>query len=268
MAERSQLELTLKPSGWEKSRFIERRTTPKDERLLKELAEAIEQPDLPNSYSKHMAIATGLTGIAAIVELAGGCATITDAQMVTRAVVPATCPQIKSGYKDYYDMDGDRRGTPHNGIDIVAEMGYPIISAADGKVVVAGIHPTGGNRIVVYHGKDIDGRHISTFYGHMKEIDKSITEGKEVGRGQPLGTIGDTGPNMPKSRTPHLHFLVMVSPTGSYNIKGGQIYIDKWRDDSPHKFWLLNEKGEVTPFVRNVQYPISPIRFTYPVPCK
>ena len=46
-----------------------------------------------------------------------------------------SCPIIASGFASMYDIDGSKRSWSHVGIDIVAQVGYPIIAPADGEIV-------------------------------------------------------------------------------------------------------------------------------------
>ena len=255
-----------------KLRFTEGHTTKEDERLLKELAKAIEGISIEsyNTSPWHI-LGTSLTGIAALVSAQSHAAT-----HLPHIIYPAgvNCPKIGSDYHDNVDIDGMPRKPGHTGIDIVAELDYPIIAPADGTVVITGHRETSGNRIVIYHGEDADGMHVFTFYGHMNSIE--VKEEQKIKRAQRIGTIGNTGSNMPRSRAPHLHFEVLVSNSGSYSIRDGLVYYRSRRQlVSPHEYWLreseasgLEDKIIITQFVDGKVYPPKPIRFTYPVSCR
>lgn len=103
---------------------------------------------------------------------------------------------------DYFQMrwhpiTGEYR--MHNGIDLGAQTGDPILSADDGWVLTAGSNGTYGNLVVVDHGNG-----VSTWYAHLSEID--VWVGQEVKVGQQLGKAGSTG----WSTGPHLHFEVRI----------------------------------------------------------
>lgn len=89
----------------------------------------------------------------------------------------------------------------HNGIDIAAPEGTPILAARDGYVslVRGGDAWNGGygNYVVITH----DGG-VQTLYAHMSSID--VLQGQKVNRGQKVGGMGNTG----QSTGVHLHFEV------------------------------------------------------------
>ncbi len=89
----------------------------------------------------------------------------------------------------------------HNGIDIAAPEGTPIIAARDGYVSLArggdGWNGGYGNYVVVTHENG-----VQTLYAHMSSID--VLQGQKVNRGQKVGGMGNTG----QSTGVHLHFEV------------------------------------------------------------
>lgn len=89
----------------------------------------------------------------------------------------------------------------HTGIDIGgAELGTPVVAAADGVVTYAGWLGGYGNCVMINHGDE-----IVTLYGHGNEI---LTEvGAEVKQGDTILTVGSTG----NSTGPHLHFEVRIN---------------------------------------------------------
>jgi murein DD-endopeptidase MepM/ murein hydrolase activator NlpD len=91
------------------------------------------------------------------------------------------------------------RGTvKHDGIDISASRGTPIRASDSGKVIYSGDEITGyGNIIIIKHAGG-----FITVYAHNKIND--VAEGMNVGRGQIIGRVGNTG----RASAPHLHFEV------------------------------------------------------------
>ena len=99
--------------------------------------------------------------------------------------------RISSGF-------GQRWGRPHQGIDIPAKEGTPIVAAADGVVLYSGRGLGGyGNLTVLAHPSG-----LCTVYAHAY---KNYTrKGERVRRGQIIALVGQTG----KSTGSHLHFEV------------------------------------------------------------
>jgi len=90
--------------------------------------------------------------------------------------------------------------TYHEGIDFPAESGTPIVAAASGKVIDAGLHPQYGKILAIDHGNGLVSR-----YAHASEV--FVSEGDLVMRGQRVATVGSTG----RSTGPHLHFEVRLN---------------------------------------------------------
>jgi murein DD-endopeptidase MepM/ murein hydrolase activator NlpD len=83
----------------------------------------------------------------------------------------------------------------HNGLDIAAREGTPVVAAMAGTVERAGNAGTYGNLVVLRHP---DGS--ETRYAHLSAI--NVKKGDQVGAGTPIGAVGTTG----RSTGPHLHF--------------------------------------------------------------
>ena len=88
----------------------------------------------------------------------------------------------------------------HQGIDIAADMGAPIVATADGVVTAAGWNGGYGNMVDIDHGSG-----VSTRYGHASAV--VVTAGQRVRRGQIIAYVGSTG----HSTGPHLHYEVRLS---------------------------------------------------------
>jgi murein DD-endopeptidase MepM/ murein hydrolase activator NlpD len=95
---------------------------------------------------------------------------------------------------------GRRRGRNHDGIDIPAPKGTPIVSVDDGVVAYSDNGIRGyGNMIVIAHSDD-----IFTVYAHNRK--NKVDKGDRVRKGQQIAEIGNTG----RSTGPHLHFEIRV----------------------------------------------------------
>ena len=85
---------------------------------------------------------------------------------------------------------------PHEGIDIVARRGTPVVAAAKGRVVYAG--NTGGD-----YGYMID----ITRYAHLAKNSLVARRGQSVERWQKLAEVGSTG----LVTSPSIHYEVIVN---------------------------------------------------------
>lgn len=101
------------------------------------------------------------------------------------------------------DTYGAPRGEDrtHEGVDIFARRGTPVVSMVDGVVVELGRDVYGGNVVRVL-GRD---RRIY-YYAHLDRF-AALALGAPVARGQELGAVGNTGNAV--SSSPHLHLEIM-----------------------------------------------------------
>jgi len=90
--------------------------------------------------------------------------------------------------------------TFHEGMDIAAQTGTPVLAPADGVVIKAGFSSGYGNVIEVSHGYG-----IKTVYAHNSRL--NAKEGQRVKRGDVISFVGDTG----SSTGPHLHYEVRLN---------------------------------------------------------
>ena len=128
-------------------------------------------------------------------------------------------PSVYSGMKFRYPVPGGRfvRGLSrtHFGMDISQGYGSPVVTAADGVVVLTGWRSNcGGNQIVIAHGSN-----LYTGYYHLSGI--SVSTGQKVTRGTRIGRIGQTG----CATGPHLHFSV----SRGFPLARGSVFYDPSR---------------------------------------
>lgn len=93
--------------------------------------------------------------------------------------------------------------TMHNGVDMAAPGGSPILAAYNGTVVAAAYSSSMGNYIMIDHGDN-----LYTIYMHASKL--YVSQGAEVTKGQKIAAVGTTG----RSTGNHLHFGVRLN--GSY----------------------------------------------------
>ena len=106
---------------------------------------------------------------------------------------------------------GRRKGTPHNGVDLYASSGTPVLAVLDGVVEEANEKDKKGwgNQILIKHETE-DGTYY-TRYAHLKRMD--VSEGERVSRGERIGYSGGAAndPGKGNSDGPHLHFELLNS---------------------------------------------------------
>lgn len=93
---------------------------------------------------------------------------------------------------------GPRGKRHHDGVDLAAPTGTPVVAAAGGKVAYSGNGMRGYGRVVVIKHKN----DLSTVYAHNSKL--LVRMGDSVGQGQKIARVGQTG----WATGPHLHFEV------------------------------------------------------------
>lgn len=115
------------------------------------------------------------------------------------------CPSYKRVSSEYGNRMHPTLGIKkfHNGVDLAAPGGSPILAAYDGTVVGAGYNSSMGNYVMINHG---DG--LYTVYMHASAL--YVSNGQKVSKGAKIAAVGSTG----RSTGNHLHFSVRLN--GSY----------------------------------------------------
>ena len=116
----------------------------------------------------------------------------------------ATNKNIQSFWAD--PRDAGRRS--HEGVDIFAARGTPVVAVADGRIGFTGERGLGGKQVWLRDG--LFGK--SVYYAHLDSI--AISSAQRVKLGDTLGFVGNTG--NAKSTVPHLHFGIYRN-TGAVN---------------------------------------------------
>lgn len=89
----------------------------------------------------------------------------------------------------------------HNGIDIPAPEGTPVLAADKGTVAEIGDNETDGNYVILDHGGG-----IQTFYSVLFGFAEGLAEGDTVQQGDVIGYVGSTG----EATGNHLHFSLTI----------------------------------------------------------
>lgn len=88
----------------------------------------------------------------------------------------------------------------HEGLDVAAPSGSPIVATADGVVSFVGPLAAFGNVVFINHGHG-----FTTFYAHASST--RVKEGQQIKRGQVIAFVGTTG----RTTGPHVHYEVQVN---------------------------------------------------------
>lgn len=133
--------------------------------------------------------------------------------------------------------DGGRR--VHEGIDVFAARGTPVLAVADGRVTRVGTNRLGGNTVSVSSGK------YSFYYAHLDS--QLVSMGKSVRLGDTLGTVGNTGNAI--TTAPHLHFGIYAPGRRSIDplhfFKNAPVLPALSQSDSSTLGTRIRVKGEV-----------------------
>lgn len=120
-------------------------------------------------------------------------------------------PVLGATANDFSDDWGAPRATTgqHQGIDVFAPAGTPILAIADGTVFRVGWNDLGGRRLWLAD------RYGNLFYfAHLAGFSPLATEGATVERGDVIGFVGTSGDA--QGTPPHLHFE--IHPGGGWAV--------------------------------------------------
>lgn len=96
-----------------------------------------------------------------------------------------------------------RAGHSHEGQDVMARCGVPLLAARGGRVQYSGYQGAAGNYLVI----DGKGTGFDTAYMHLLRP-SPLRRGAVVRTGQPIGLVGSTG----DASACHLHFEIWTAP--------------------------------------------------------
>jgi hypothetical protein len=149
------------------------------------------------------------------------------------------------------DSFGDCRGTncsrSHEGVDMPAAKGIPVVAAGDGEVTWISSGPSTCCFIGIDHGdgwltryihlnddaQDADGNYLINTDGQGWGIADGLVKGSLVTAGQLIGWVGDSG-NASEGH-PHLHFELRKDGTAidpyQYLLRAKEVWTGTFRDD-------------------------------------
>ena len=101
--------------------------------------------------------------------------------------------------------DGGRRR--HEGVDIFAPRGTPVVAAVDGWITGSTTNRLGGNVVWLWS----PARRIALYYAHLDR--HAVSRGERVKTGDVVGYVGTTG--NARGTPPHLHFGIYATGEGA-----------------------------------------------------
>lgn len=99
-------------------------------------------------------------------------------------------PVDGAGPENIWSFFGDPRDAGarvHEGIDIFAPRGTPLLAASDSVVIRVSVRVRGGNVVFLYD----EDRDLRLYYAHLEE--QLVTQGQALRAGDIIGTVGNSG---------------------------------------------------------------------------
>lgn len=159
----------------------------------------LDRARLVRWLKRAIAVGAALLVLSVLVTHRTAWALIRYAPTPSQLTVPVAGVQRASLHSSWGEpRSGHRR---HEGIDIFARRGTPVVAAADGEVIRIGHDRLGGNVVWVAGG----GARLY-YYAHLDRFEPGLAVGQRVEAGAPLGRVGTTG--NARGTPPHLHFGV------------------------------------------------------------
>jgi murein DD-endopeptidase MepM/ murein hydrolase activator NlpD len=134
------------------------------------------------------------------------------------------------------DFGAARQIGAHQGNDVFARFGAPVLAVADGFVEKVGTLPISGNRLWLRTAAGDE-----FFYAHLSAFSPDAVNGRRVKAGTVLGFTGNTGDAEPTP--PHVHFE--IHPGGKDAIDPHAILL-AWQEnrDVPPGAWLARHGAD------------------------
>jgi murein DD-endopeptidase MepM/ murein hydrolase activator NlpD len=157
--------------------------------------------------------------------------------VLDRPIAPEHVDVIDPTYR-YGSTQGGERKT-HHGVEFVNPQGTPVLAAADGRVIVAGLDnqvPYAdfplfyGNLVIIAHDLPGQDQPVFTLYGHLYEVQVEVDQ--QVEAGDQIGLVGFTGAAIGE----HLHFEVRVGENSYRETRNPVLWLQPHTDadGQPH----------------------------------
>lgn len=109
----------------------------------------------------------------------------------------------------YWGAERDRGIRSHEGIDIKAKRGTPVVASESGFITQVGVNNLGGKVVFLSPSNSS----YSLYHAHLDS--QLVSVGARVIKGDTLGLVGNTGNAITTS--PHLHFGIYTRGSGAVN---------------------------------------------------
>ncbi len=142
-----------------------------------------------------------------------------------------------SNFVDTWGAPRASTGIPHQGTDIFATEGTPIVAVADGVLDRVGWNSIGGYRFWLYD------RYGNGFYSaHLSAFSPLARDGARVHAGDVIGFVGHTGDA--QFTPPHLHFEIHPGNGAAVN---PYRYLKAWRAGTAVPALVIGTGGRLSP---------------------
>ncbi len=120
-------------------------------------------------------------------------------------------------------MSGTERAHWHEGTDVMAAAGTPLVATENGRITSVRSHDLGGKGITM-----VGASGLQYYYAHLSDYAPGLAPGAVVTAGEVIGYVGDTGN---AKGTPHLHFEIVHE---GQNVNPFPILQVTWEWQGPH----------------------------------
>lgn len=177
---------------------------------------------------------------------------------LSRPIAPPGNPEASRYYP--YGTTAQGQYLLHHGVDLVNEMGTPVLAVADGRVVAAGddhqvaYGPTTdfyGQVVILELDRRWQGQPIYCLYGHLSEVEVQV--GDWVARGDVVGKVGMSGIAL----GPHLHLEVRVGQNSYWATRNPELWLRPLPGMGTIAGRLVDAEGRLVPETLVTLHPAS-----------
>lgn len=161
--------------------------------------------------------ATGIADAALLKKLGLKIRAVASTPAVTPVAVASTAKYLKvfplvGKYSYSSDFGAARHQGSHEGNDLMASRGIPVVAVTNGVIKRLTREETGLGGLWIWL---VDGEGNEFYFAHLDSIVPDLREGTRVTAGQQIATVGNTGDA--RYGDPHLHFEIHPGGGGAVN---------------------------------------------------